>query len=135
MPWHHPRRLLTIVLATVGVACSSGPSVTGEWLVGSRDSVDVTVEFLTNGAVRVHQYYVGHDTARREAVRREDSLALARSADAPTFWAIRRDSVCVFGPSRLGTSECGRYQIRDDGAVPALQIGGDAPWPRYRARQ
>jgi hypothetical protein len=126
---------LTGALATAALACSSTPGITGEWLVGSRDSVDVTVEFLATGKVRMHRYYVGGDTAKREALRRDDSVAQARYAAAPTDWSVRRDSICVYGASNLGAPECGLYRIRDAGGVLALQIADEPPWPRYRARR
>jgi hypothetical protein len=117
----------------VAPACTSTPPLVGEWLVGSRDSVDVTVEFLENGTVRMHQYYVGHHPGRRAEVRRADSLVQAQYDQVSTFWTIRVDSVCVLGTNLVGPSDCGVYRIRDDGPVPALQVRDEPPWPRYRA--
>lgn len=113
-------------------ACTDTPAIVGEWLVSSRDSVEVTMEFLANGTVRMHQYYVGHDTARRTSIQEADSVAKARYDEVATFWTIRLDSVCVIGATGVGSSDCGVYRIRDDGPVPTLQILDEPPWPRYR---
>jgi hypothetical protein len=125
----------SVGLVTASFACTSPSTIVGEWLVASRDSVHMTVEFLADGTVRMHQYYVGHDTARREVVRRADSVTQARQAETSTFWTIRGDSVCVLGASDLGAPECGVYRIRDDGLAPVLQVGDEPPWSRYRAGQ
>jgi len=131
---HRLHSALIVVLAAgswVCSACADTPAIVGEWLVSSRDSVDVTMEFLANGTVRMHQYYVGHDTIRLAAIRQADSAAQARYDEVATFWRIRLDSVCVLGATGVGTSDCGVYRIRDEGPVRALQIRDEPPWPRY----
>jgi hypothetical protein len=133
---HRRRSAFTVALAAAFVcpSCTDTPAIVGEWLVSSRDSVDVTMEFLANGTVRMHRYYVGHDTARRAAIRQADSAAQARYDEVATFWTIRLDSVCVLGATMVGTSDCGVYRIRDDGPVRVLQVRDEPPWPRYRRR-
>jgi hypothetical protein len=132
---HRRGSALAVALASVSVACASTPAITGEWLLGSRDSVDFTVEFLRTGETQLHEYYFGHDSAKRDAVRREDSLAQARVRSSAPRWFIRRDSLCVLGVGSLGPfdHECSPYQIDNYGDSPVLQVEGK-PWPRYHAR-
>jgi hypothetical protein len=132
---HRLGTALAVTLAFVPIACSSTPAVTGEWLLGSRDSVDFTVELLRTGEARLHEYYFGHDSAKREAVRREDSLAQVRARDKRPGWFIRRDSLCVLGVGALGSygDQCAAYQIHNDGDLPVLQVEGER-WLRYHAR-
>jgi len=132
MAKHHPGSALAVALASVSVACASTPAITSEWLLGSRDSVDFTVKFLRTGEAELREYYFGHDSAKRDAVRREDSLAQARVRSSAPHWFIRRDSLCVVGLGPFA-HECSTYQIHNTGDLPVLQVGGES-WPRYHAR-
>jgi hypothetical protein len=131
---HGLRGIPVGALSLASVACA-GPAVTGEWVLGSRDSIDYTIELLSTGETRLHEYYFGHDPARRDAVEREDSLAHARTLTASPRWIVRDDSLCVLGTSVFGgfDHECAPYELRTDGDVPVLRVDGES-WPRYRAR-
>ena len=135
MAIHRLGSALAVALALVSAACASTPAITGEWLLGSRDSVDFTIKFLRTGETELREYYFGHDSAKRDAVRREDSLAQARVRSGAPRWFIRRDSLCVLGVGGLGPfdHECSPYQIHNDGDLPVLQVEGES-WPRYHAR-
>jgi hypothetical protein len=127
--------LAGVVLATVSVACRETPAVAGEWLLGSRDSVDYTIELLQGGEAQLREHYFGHDSARQEAVRREDSLARARADSTAPRWFIRRDSLCVLGVGGLTSvsHRCAPYQILDAGGAPVLEVQGER-WRRYHTR-
>jgi hypothetical protein len=129
-------RVILAPTAALVAACAGKPAIAGEWLMGSRDSVDVVMEFRSTGEMRVHQYYFGRDPAVQDSVRHEDSLMQVGGAAANMRWSIHGDSLCMLG-ARDGDTlhhQCSTYQIRPQGDVSVLQLTGGSPWRRYQGR-
>jgi hypothetical protein len=128
-------RAVLALAAALLVACAGNPGITGQWLMGSQDSVAVVMEFLSTGEMRVHQYYLGHDPTRRDSVRHEDSLIQAGGAAANMRWSIHGDTLCMLSANEDAAFDhrCAPYRIRS-GNVPVLQIEGGSPWSRYQGQ-